>query len=816
MRTRRRPVLQDKTPVNTPQKPRQTRAKPLVVPVVEIKARLRRAGKAKQAEEREKGNLDVEDPHGELGVQEDTSRSSERRAGRVEDDHLRQVVPPATQEPPASDPNVPTRRATTVNGGRGKGTTAPRKKRADHKPRTKQDITTQITVENHVADSRKPPSGDTDVHHSPMPLLAAGVVRTEPSTQGGPGSPLRHISNPTSPTAGRQALPKRQRKPLQPTTVPTPAPIRETTPDSIPIADEDSSPSDAVKAIFDTPSPARIVRAPIPAQSTPLGGRLYHMSPLPALPTRGRHESSIKRWNHGVSRAYSPLPPSSLPPPTPPTQQPIAETSRLQLPVQSREIEEDYDMENEPPRAPVYVSREHSSDDPFGLLAAERKVQAIRKQRAKPESSRAPGVVRAPLGTLALDEVPSSDVHIPEHLPTPLPSDDDHNIDDLYLDVDPIRSVPARVGPDEEYGDEEDEDKENVPTADYDLNEDKENLRPPRPYKDSSPQLDLSLDRIEDSNAELSSPDQDGKISIPRLLAASAAKTGLAGLFQPSSSSASPAHALRTPHKHRSAHKRTPLPTPNFSDGGFSDSPLTAKSVGMRDSSPSPVKPSAAIHARSKAGPSGVRRVLAPIEVEGEPEEEEVPEDRAPQKVVAKVGRKRTRAQAVQSEAEDSSDPRAAVRTLESLLPKRSKRRAASGTTRRGRGATVNGKGKGRAAAKESGSETELDSDASPPKAKRAKIMPGSARGRGRGRGASVARGRGRGRGRSTAPVSVSGRPASKRGRSMSKGKGKSKERVEEIDPEEDEERARKRQERIEYFRQLQEYSIEKEDVYVI
>ena len=53
MRTRRRPVLQDKTPGNTPQKPKSSvtrAAKPKLVPVVEIKAKVRRSSRGKHAE----------------------------------------------------------------------------------------------------------------------------------------------------------------------------------------------------------------------------------------------------------------------------------------------------------------------------------------------------------------------------------------------------------------------------------------------------------------------------------------------------------------------------------------------------------------------------------------------------------------------------------------------------------------------------------------------------------------------------------------------------------------------------------------------
>lgn len=65
MRTRRRPVLQDKTPVNTPQKPRAP-AKPRLVPIVEIKTRLRRTGKVKQADNEHEAAVDAGDIGGAL------------------------------------------------------------------------------------------------------------------------------------------------------------------------------------------------------------------------------------------------------------------------------------------------------------------------------------------------------------------------------------------------------------------------------------------------------------------------------------------------------------------------------------------------------------------------------------------------------------------------------------------------------------------------------------------------------------------------------------------------------------------------------
>ncbi|KAI1786622.1 hypothetical protein LXA43DRAFT_1085360 [Ganoderma leucocontextum] len=497
--------------------------------------------------------------------------------------------------------------------------------------------------------------------------------------------------------------------------------------------------------------------------------------------------------------------------------------------------------ETQPAHGPIYVKRNTppSDDDLFGLLAAEKKLKNIRQRRTAVESSRAPGGTRAPLGMLALDEVPSVAVSIPDRLPTPIPSDDDHNIDDLYLDVDPVRAGASHLEDSDEL---EEEDKENVPTEDYDLNEDKENMCPPHLVSDNFKENDAP---VEGSGSEpddaVDENENENENSIAPILLASVRKTGLDQLLEsPSSSSGSPTHALRTPHKHRSAHHRSPLPTPHFSDGGLSDEPGMMGS-DERDDSPSPVKKPSALRAaaargravapaqdkgkgKERAGPSKPRQPLATLEYE-DPYAE-------PPKV---AGKKRTRGQ--EKESEEDSDPKVAVRKLEALLPKRPKRKAraageASGTRAE---AAKKGKGKGRENVPEStesgsGSEDEDDSagsDSSPPKP-----PARAARGRGRGRGRGT--GRGRGRGRAGAPA-ANGRPAAakpaSRGRSTSRGrppasKDKGKKRaIEEVDPDEDEadglvmvlqERAQKRQERMEYFKKLQEYSLEKEDVYVI
>ncbi|KAM5545130.1 hypothetical protein V8D89_001241 [Ganoderma adspersum] len=791
MRTRRRPVLQDKTPGNTPQKPKSkaTRASKLeLVPVVEIKARVRRSKRGKDVEADE--TADVDDVAPAVVAQDEARLASARKETGV------------TNEAP------PPKR------GRGR----PRK-----------------VVPNIVT---SPLPALSPVKHVSLPIADDPSSDRHASEDVDVDENAPPVPSPISPTLERQAARPRILRvarhvplgSLPPSSFPVS--VRPSTPESIPIADDDSTASEAAKALLLTPSPARIVRAPIPVESTPLG-RLPALEASLRPSQRGRHSTSIRRWNIDVERAYSPLPPSSPPAPSPPTQVPVATSSQ---PRYQADFSDQPD-ENQPARGPVYVKRNTppSDDDLFGLLAAEKKLKTIRQRRTALESSRAPGGTRAPLGTLALDEVPSIAVSIPDRLPTPIPSDDDHNIDDLYLDVDPVRPGPSHL--DDSDGLEDDgENKENVPTDDYDLNEDKENMRPPYLAPDDRQEDDATG---EGSSSEIDNLLDENEDSIAPILLASARKTGLDQLLEsPSSSSGSPTtHALRTPHKHRSAHHRSPLPTPHFSDGGLSDD-FGAGGSDVRDESPSPVKKPSVVRGaaaaargravaaaldkgkgKEKAGPSKLRQPLATLEYE-DPYAE-------PPKV---AGKKRTRGVAKEKEkekeSEEDSDPKAAVRRLEALLPKRPKKKARAGEASGSRAEVVKkgkGKGKGRENVPEStesgsGSEEEHDSDSSPPTP-----PPRATRGRGRGRGRGT--GRGRGRGRAGAPVangrSAAAKPAT-RGRSTlrgrppaSKDKGK-KRAIEEVDPDEDEERARKREERIEYFRKLQEYSLEKEDVYVI
>ncbi len=120
MRTRRRPALRDKTPVNTPQKPRAP-AKPRLVPVVEIKTRLRRTGKGKQTDNEHEPAVDAGDIEGALTTLWYACEPLERRATCIEPDPELHEVPEAALKPRSPALRERTRPSATAKGGRGKG-----------------------------------------------------------------------------------------------------------------------------------------------------------------------------------------------------------------------------------------------------------------------------------------------------------------------------------------------------------------------------------------------------------------------------------------------------------------------------------------------------------------------------------------------------------------------------------------------------------------------------------------------------------------------------------------------------------------------
>ncbi|KAF9811476.1 hypothetical protein IEO21_06592 [Rhodonia placenta] len=558
--------------------------------------------------------------------------------------------------------------------------------------------------------------------------------------------------------------------------------------------------------VLASPTPKRSTARARPslllAQSTPLPlhGRRPHL-PLHRLPSRMRETREAQASTPAAAREPSPLPPSSPPaesePSLLPELEPDYDPGFDMYTEEGAEVdEEEEDKENNAAYKPAIAvsaqqDRLSEEDDPFGILAAERKLKAKRQPSAPPQGKgkgKEPVVPRRPLGTLTIalpspSPVPST--HSPAQLPTPA-SEDEHNIDDLYLDISSPRMQP-RAGPSTEVADwafaEDDYADENV-----EADEDKENAPP--------------------------------TITVPNLL-------------QPASSTLSSPQRdpLGTPHKPRSARKRALLPSSSsswsselaepFAVTGVPRTRSRSRGLGAEEWS-SPSRAANARHASSARRESSARRASALP-----PAGEETGRQRAVEvKPVQRQKRKRP------AEESDEDPMEAAL----SMLPKRPVKRPTRSTAAPARGRD-RGRGRGRAqvqAARESGSESGRESESesesesggeSEPTTKKA-TRGGTARGRstsrgrgtsrgtsrGGGRGAGRGRGRGRGRGKAT------GAGASRSPSRAAQDKGKKRARDEaELDTEEEEERTRARAARIEYFRKLdKEYSLEKEDVYVI
>ncbi|KAH9925913.1 uncharacterized protein BXZ73DRAFT_103083 [Epithele typhae] len=732
MRTRRRPALKDKTPGNTPQKPKPTSAKPLkkpkTVPVVEIKVRPRR-GKQKQPEDEEKdGRMDAVEERG---------------------DEVTDASPPATALSSAAEVRA-------------------------HLEETKEDKTnarsTRLRSRTTRKDAQLKASSDAeDAENGPPPRdLGAQALRVlpppdTPTVARVPLRPARHVPVPAA--AATRAHVDAQHPHTHshiPAHAPTPLSPRPATPESIPIADDDSTASDAVRAILATPSPARLVRPPIGAQATPLGKLPPLAESFKPFYVRGRHENSIRKWTAKVvggasAGPHSPLPPSS----------PVVASSSQQValppPVRYRGS-----WTGEARTEAIYAERKESDesdeDDPFGLLATTTKGKAQATKTTVPWW------------------MPSAAL-VPKKVPTPLPSDDSQFDDnDLYLDVDPAPPTSRlEFGGDEEDM-EENGDKENEP--DWLQFDDTENAA-------------LDVEEENDENAPPPPPPNDphaaANTSAP-LLARPEALALLLAEPSPSPTS-SEERTPSTPHKLH-VHQHPPLPSPAFS-ASPSDEGLDLAEWETHRTRPRPRPP------LPHAGPSivrpAVRQPLATLELE--PEEPPSPVEREEK-------------ESGPSAQSSDSDPRNAVRRLEALLPKRSKTRA--GDTASSSPSTAGeeeGQREGEGEAKAKVRETRKSARAGP-----------STVTRGRKENVSVVlKGKGKERERevsveeSTSADGESGSDDTSPPRPPPAGvEGQGKAREEEIDPEEDEERARKRQERLEYFRKLDGYSLEKEDVYVV
>ncbi|TBU22598.1 hypothetical protein BD311DRAFT_742892 [Dichomitus squalens] len=172
---------------------------------------------------------------------------------------------------------------------------------------------------------------------SPRFMLLSELVQDENA---------RVLPSPTSPTARRRAS---RPRPVSPAPAADQAPLeslppssfavgaRPSSPASVHVADKKRTASEAVRAILSTPSPVRIIRAPIRVKSTPLG-RLPHLEA--SLRPFAR---KARQWNANA------------------------------------EFSDEAD-ENEPIRYPKRKTPP-GDDDLFGLLAAEKKLKTIRQQR---------------------------------------------------------------------------------------------------------------------------------------------------------------------------------------------------------------------------------------------------------------------------------------------------------------------------------------------------------------------------------------------------------------------------------------------------
>ncbi|KAI0937831.1 hypothetical protein AcW1_003886 [Taiwanofungus camphoratus] len=537
------------------------------------------------------------------------------------------------------------------------------------------------------------------------------------------------------------------RENVAPALVPPPSPrpvhVRTDPPSGIPDLEPDllSSPS-LVK------SAKRLGIAPVLMQSTPLALRRRKIRlPLHRLPIRDRDGDRGPTGNEAHAINSLRRDPSPLPPSSPPSNSSFSQRFVLP-PVHPRDYhrpaeveDEDEDKENiNMGTDAFYVHKDKVSEeeDPFGFFATENKLKALRAQHPlrSGQSSRKgkePAVpCRAPLGTLSLVEpTPLSALTASAQPPSP---EDEHDIDDFYLDI-----YSPRPG-----GELLTEDVHAVPkqspglgsVSDNDVDEDKENAAPlPAPALIPSALLPFSI--------------------------------------APSSSSS--ADPLRTPHKPRSARKRMPLPSVTFSRSGSSSSPAVSEMRSLVPdnlSSPSPSKASAA---RRASGPLPLVRGSASLHRASAATHNVAKDDvNDKENELPRLTGKRRRAADAGSDSE--VDPIIKSRRLEELLPKRPAKRPTRTTAGRGRG-----RAKVQVSEMESdgGNDSNTDEDAEINKKRST-----SERGRGRSRG----RGRGRGKGRGAA---ASSRPATTRAaESKERQNGKKRARAddgEEIDPEQEE-----------------------------
>ncbi|KAI0343515.1 hypothetical protein BDW22DRAFT_1344522 [Trametopsis cervina] len=503
-----------------------------------------------------------------------------------------------------------------------------------------------------------------------------------------------------------------------------------------------------------------------------------------------------------IRQKYSPLPPSSPPsvssdleyetvvskrgqaPPTPPPEPSEADEEET-----NKENDPEREKENlilpvpEVKRAAPFHKASSSDDDPFGFSALERRLKAQRDARrhsfvplpeAQPmRKGKETARPRAPLGELSFDRGASGSV-LKERPPTPYHESDD--LEDMYLDPNELS-------------------KPNAP------DEDNENSRqsPPTGLEGMEAEMD------EEEEAELA---REHRLHEKGKARAASVQTA---------SSVSALDALRTPRPQHVANIY-PLRSPFSSVEG---TPCDRSLPGSPLSSPSPMKPMTVLHtlpvssvvkARDAKGKSPAKaRLKALIELP--------PTKR--RRVT--LGKENSIA-----DLEESGDPTIGARDLQKPLPKQPAVRrsgrintADSQTTRKIRlvpvvelPAPIHGRrrtqGKGKILVPDSTSDVESDGDkpsspvASPIATRKRKALAEKSRPVKKAKTAPSAN-------TSRAVPAKRGRPKGSGTKPASKRKAKAKD-----EPEEDSDAARKRRERLEYFKKLDEHSLEKEDVYII
>ncbi|KAI0692164.1 hypothetical protein BC835DRAFT_1528384 [Cytidiella melzeri] len=541
-----------------------------------------------------------------------------------------------------------------------------------------------------------------------------------------------------------------------------------------------------------TPLPARLQRRPLATLPGPskLPSR-QHYSPLPPSSPPSASSDDLEYENAPTTTR----PQALLTPPSEPSE--AGDDSYLEHENKENELEDCVGKlaMPEPPEDQVGVThdKESSEDDPFGFSILERRLKSQRHAKRRSfvsppqalpiKKGKEPERPRAPLGELSFEREASTSTLKLRH-PTPYHASDD--LEDMYLDPNELpKSAPA------------DEDDENA------------NFSPPTGLEGMEAEMD------DEEEAELAREEQrryKGKAKAKALEPAS---------------SVSEIDPLRTP-KPRHVANIYPLRSPFSSvegtpcDRSLADSPL---------SSPSPMKPLTVLHTLPvfsvKTGSSPVKAKVGPRPLV------ELPSSKRRRITLGKEN-------SLVIDRDDSEDPLMVAKNLEKLLPKRPVVRrsgriskavntvAPKATASSKKGGVVQAepvlqkRGRGRPPKKTEVYVPDITSHLEPSEEDESPEQSPVVT---RKRGAPVAKDTPTKKAKTQRAKLSRAAPTSKRGSSSnntrarakaaSKGKGKAKAKPVAFEPEDSDE-ARKREERIAFFKRLDETSLEKEDVYVI